>query len=251
MANYVEKRGKSYRVWRTQKDPPSTPVFYGVELEMSACDVGDAEHAEYRAYDILDFVHVGEDCSVARYGMEFRFDPCTYNFWNEKRHDVSNFMAEMVGECYLRSDAYHDAGLHIHINGEAFSRLHLFKFLGFVYDNPEFAFKVSRRERETLRAWARLDEEESRARKAYKLKTGEASGFGEAVCLQATTVEVRLFQGTESSKEFYQSLEFVDALVEYTREESLRKVSVNGLVEFTHGHKSRYPDFYSWVETYS
>jgi len=220
-------------------------LFYGIELELSTRSRRDADEISAFLKHDMPYAHVGEDSSVSGFGMEIRFDPGTFSFWDGEREVVESVFGYLRNRPYTRSGVHADAGMHVHMDKDAFSRLHMYKFLSFVYGNEEFSYLISGRSKSTLNRWSVLNTREPLVYKAMQ-KGGqdcyEALNVG-----HSETIEVRLFQGTLHDKEFYKNLEFLDALYNYTLEESIRRVSVDGLYDFTSGFDRKYSNFWSWL----
>jgi hypothetical protein len=111
-------------------------LYMGMELEV-ARNMGDAGNAEINGWITQQsdsFIYVKSDVSVDN-GFEIVTHPFTYE-WATAHFPYGNFdnLCTIVGVL----DTHSSAGTHIHLSKEAFTSVHLWKFIKFHIDNPTF-----------------------------------------------------------------------------------------------------------------
>jgi hypothetical protein len=132
--------------------------------------------------------------------------------------------------------------MHIHISKNAFSTIHLYKFLQFFTANPKFIFTISQRKNTNeLRQWAALDscDDESVIYKA-KYKMGGPERHVAVNVSNPTTVEVRVFKGTLNPMSFWKNIEFCEALLHFTNQCSIADLTVEKFTAFVTYNRKKY-----------
>jgi hypothetical protein len=203
--------------------------YFGVEFEMegeSDC-ISDILARAERHRD----GHAETDSSVE--GIEFISQPATLDAW---RGYFGARMFDYLSD--LRSRGYRAAsvecGAHVHVSRLAFeSRRHLATFAAFFVYNPDFTLAISGRD--SLDQWASTKKWSSeRGESLRDAVGGYRRGYRDryrAVNLTPTnTVEIRIWAGTDDFARTLGSIEFVAALIEFTRGMSSGDVLAGGLV---------------------
>lgn len=168
------------------------------------------------------FWHPKHDGSVT--GPEFASQPATLAYWRAQRpHIVSMFRALLHGG--MRSHDGDRCGMHVNIGSDAFADAdHLGRFMALVAHNPRWSTRMAQRTNASMRSWARFDEiatPERRERLVNEWRRyGEAS-TAHSSCVNLShrgRVEFRLPRGTLRLDRFYAKIEWVAAMIEYTRD---------------------------------
>lgn len=135
---------------------------------------------------------------------------------------------------YEKFDTTKDTGngMHVHIDRRAFTQAHLNRFTWFITNpaNFDFIFAVSERPtKHNLTHWAPVPSYHHYRSKtaACRNAVSRNGGLRGAVHFKGSkTVEVRLFKGIVSYATIVKNLEFVDSVVEYSRQTSLVQLSL-------------------------
>jgi hypothetical protein len=128
----------------------------------------------------------------------------------------------------------HNNGMHVHIDRKAFDQdmLHLKKFCWF-FSNPvntQFLLEISERDRDSMSKWSSIP-------KAKNIKESERAlqGNGKHTIInlgKGPTVEVRMFKGIVSFASLIKNLEFVDAILEFTKVSSMSQMTLRGFMKW-------------------
>ena len=222
---------------------PNTP-YYGIELEVekrSSADENTASKiAECFQYDIpgmSEFALLKSDGSLSN-GFEIVTAPATLNA--HRKYWEKFFKSEVIKE--VKSWNTDTTGMHIHISRTAITNLEQGKILLFINakKNEEFVNHIAGRSSDQ---WAK---------KSDKKITDclQSSDKYEAVnTSHRNTIELRIFKGNLARLGFYRVLEFVDALVCWSKNTSIAKLSYLDFLKYMEQPeiRSQYPIFYGWL----
>ena len=215
-------------------DPKQIP--YGIELEVNAANSTAWATLELLQSPHKEHVFLENDSTLVSGGYEIISHPHTVE---EHRKLWSSFFRNLpqgvtsykTGEC----------GMHVHIDRKRLTKLQIQKILVFVNapENEHFITKIAQRE---ATRWCQ--------RKPKKL-THDAQDHHDAVYLgNDATVEIRIFRGTVREDRFWKNLEFVDAMVQWTRDISYRDLTYQKFVDYVKSHQTQYKYLFGYlVET--
>ena len=208
-------------------------VYFGVEIEM--CGDGNVADILANAEDNRD-AHAESDSSLNG-GLELITQPATLDAW---RGDFGARIAEYVARLNregLSADS-ELAGQHVHVSRGAFmDAKHLARFAAYFPHNRAHVVAVSGRAHECgeyahLEPFGRGDL--GSLAKFGRARSASWRGWSDrtrAVNLtNLDTVEVRIWAGTDNTRETLGALEYVSALIEYTRELTVHDVLVGALL---------------------
>lgn len=189
----------------------SSAVHFGVEFEMEGYsgDVAAITSVSEMNHD----AHAELDSSVE--GIEFISQPATLDAWRgQYGARMAEYLRGFRGEGLTASTP--DCGAHVHVSRTAFDNdSHLARFATFFVHNPEFITELSGRD--SVEQWASVEKY-----RAGALRDEVKGRFGaryRAVNLRnSATVEIRIFAGTDEFAETLGQIEFISALVEFTRD---------------------------------
>lgn len=204
-------------------DSPIHTTYFGVELECEYVDSGISDTLETMMSKRIG--HAETDSSLDQ-GIEFITQPATLGAWRYDFGDkVRQYMARVLdhGGTFAQSTC----GAHVHVSRTAFdNENHLARFITFMRHNESFILAISGRE--TLEQWAKVNAYRSGdMRREIKNKRGDRY---RAVNLNnADTVEIRAFAGSDSFADILGSVEFIDALINYTRDLSISDINIGAL----------------------
>lgn len=199
-------------IFSTTKEEAATKkkhMFFGIELELS--------YPENKIADLKlpNTISSGFDFSIHTLPyhspLELRFHPSTFAWWTKRRKAITTLLC-LLAQNGGESNTVRKCGLHIHFD-RTLSEEHLINFTQVVYSFPDYMLLLSRRTHQHLEQWASLDNAGLRREDMLRDKFYNKQ---EAVSLHDKTVELRLFAGTLDPSPFYASLQFADALIQFT-----------------------------------
>tara|TARA_Y100000310_G_scaffold339816_1_gene433687 strand:- start:3093 stop:4793 length:1701 start_codon:yes stop_codon:yes gene_type:complete len=269
--DYVNGKMKAVHDYRKTKVP-----YYGAELEVE-CKTND------RVYYVKDISRYGgehekyfyckQDGSL-NHGFEICFMPMT--FYAIKNLDLYDSILKHRGRSQLQSYNTDTCGMHIHINREAFSDHHLFKFISFVHEFKSLIYLISQRKRvRELNSFSKFNNGfKDRAKKEMvdsikskkrfiatnkgvsekpATKYHSTTTYGDKyvpVNLQhRETIEVRIFKGNLMENSIRKNFEFVDCLYYFTRENPIYRLRVQEFLDFCTTDRKKYPNLNGFLET--
>lgn len=204
--------------------------YFGVEFEMEgdARDIGDILARAERDRD----GHAETDSSVE--GIEFISQPATLDAWRGfygARMDQHLTALRTRG---YRADSV-ECGAHVHVSRLAFdNRRHLATFAAFFVYNAHFILAVSGRDSleqwASTKKWCAANGESLRDAVRGNHRRDYRARYRAVNLTPSNTVEVRIWAGTDDFSRTLGSIEFVAALIEFTRGMSSSDVLAGGLV---------------------
>jgi hypothetical protein len=202
-------------------ESPET-VYYGAEFEF-CCTSGLAMQDLRRKFEPdredrkqLETLMCGSDGSVSPFGVEIRSHPMTRNRLYCDRG--VGYILSLINDKDGRYFVNRSCGGHIHISSDPITPEQLENLAYFVYGERCFSAWISGRDKLSLEQWARLDDgvlprilrfkEETFKKKSKDLHPQYHTNS--ALCINADTLEFRLFRGTLYYSEFFKNVEFID-----------------------------------------
>ena len=208
-------------------------IFCGMELEVEAPHQPAfdttvnylTKHYGDEAFNPV--LYLKYDGSLGNLGYEICFHPFTLNAFKK-------FVPESLFS-YLRSNgvrswnASAECGLHIHINRASFDgESHQFKFTQFINNNSSNNFVVAGRNSH----WAKYPSSDSpnsrHVMKMIKREHGSMDRYMAVNLNNADTIEVRIFKGSLRYERVLATMEYMNAIAEYTRSISVRQIWEGG-----------------------
>ena len=255
--NYCESC-KYRNVIRNYTYRPSDPAFFkakktnpdyyfGLELEVLC------HNPSKSAYQILesapdDLIYFKDDSSIAGQGFEMVTNPFSWSYYLKAKGDFMGILQEMRG---VGATAHKSCGIHIHVSRSAFkSQKHLYSFLRLVTAENNRAFTETMAGRSTDE-WASLSNQGDKNTIIDKAKCKDkSSGFGRYTAVNmdnSATIEIRIFRSTLDDLEFFKNIEYVKAMVDYTRDMPIKE-AINALDFTVYILKSKeYPALRKWM----
>lgn len=211
-------------------------VFFGIENEVTfgnKSSISDSHQIElYEKYDPSLLISKS-DSSISGYGYEIVTQPMSLKFFNKL--DITGMFHPSMVKCS-------SVGMHVHISRTSFvSDVHIFKVTKFIYDNPSKVDKIVGRSYTGYNS--KLGGKASSA--VLKMKKMGASGNrGARVNLtNPITVEFRMFAGCTEEREMRRRIEFLHALITWTRECSIQEIKdFDNLINFITSNSKAYPN---------
>jgi len=212
------------------------PYYFGIELEIGSIPENKYELAE-KLQEEFPFLYLKEDGSLEN-GFEVVTHPLSFNFIK----DCGLF--EKIEELfYKKARAFNRGGMHIHISRSAFKNdRHLKKFMWFINNNKKFVEFIAQRKENrwcnyksySVSNFWQIDE--------YKNKTN--NGAYDRYCSinleNLNTIEVRVFNANILADRNYKNIEFLHALIEYTRK--FEDLSPKNFIKWAEKRYKNYPN---------
>lgn len=194
-------------------------LFYGIELEVCSPDeqvrnkTGVALIKDFS--DDERFFYLKPDSSIPNYGFEIVSHPMTLDFHRQFWHDTLLLYCRDSGMVsHFAPDA--GCGLHVHVSRNALSSNDWIKVDWFINKNRRIVEKIARRAENYYSTFINSEENHT-----YKFKRMYGKPKGERYYAvnfnNRNTVEFRMFRGTLKYETFIASLEFVDAVVNWSK----------------------------------
>lgn len=192
------------------------PLYMGIELETEAAESFSGNRMQFTMENLgWDYVVLQPDGSLRGYGDANPFEiitaPANLSYHKKKWNAFFDKEPEKVGMQSWKSGR---CGMHIHLSRNAFTGLHLAKFLYFINcdANKLFINKVAGRgstrysSRTNHKSVAQYSSMVTGSSKYLFVNTGKS-----------TTVELRIFRGNLARLGFMKNLEFAHAAFMYTQ----------------------------------
>lgn len=214
--------------------------FLGIELEVQQQDTvkyhinGKEQYAPEnitsQCYEALgrDYVILKKDGSLRGVNpFEIVTVPATLGYHQAR---WESFLNNKELKKYLTSFASGNCGMHVHINRDSFTGLHLAKFMRFINsrDNMDFITSVAQRSHNRYAEY--LSETSSGGFARYFRGNPDRAGRNEEKYMAVNTrnlatVEVRIFRGNLAKVGFLKNLEFVHAAWSFTKDAPLTSLT--------------------------
>jgi len=218
-------------------------AYYGVELEVERrkdCPTNIGEKVHNLMNKTTPFAILKGDGSLAN-GFEIVTAPSTLNAHKKYWKPFFDSGDEAINN--LKSWNTDTTGLHIHISKSALSQIHIGKILVFINDekNEEFITHIAGR---SSNQWAK--------KSPKKISDGTRTDTDKYEAVNTShrySIELRIFRGNLSNIGFFRVLEFIDALVNFVKATTPRKLSHTDFIKWCESpqNRSSYPYFYGWL----
>lgn len=210
--------------------------FLGIELEveeqisakylLNGKEAYAPEDITRQCYDALgrDYVIFKKDGSLRGHNpFEIVTVPATLGYHINR---WESFLDNKELKKYITSYSSGNCGMHVHINRDSFTGLHLAKFMRFINSRENFDFITSVAQRSQNRYAEFLTEARTSGFARYfRGNPDKRGGGGEKYMavntLPSATIEVRIFRGNLAKVGFLKNLEFVHAAWQFTKDAPL------------------------------
>ena len=218
------------------------PLYMGVELEVerrNGCpyEIGEMTTNDFHNGKTGQFAIMKSDGSLSN-GFEIVTCPATLNAHRE------NWDKFLNGDSikHLKSWNTDTTGMHIHISRNHLTQLNIGKLLVFINDskNEEFVNHIAGRNSDQ---WAKKSPKKI-------LDCVQSSEKYEAVNMShRNTIEFRIFKGNLAKQGLFRVMEFVHALVGFSKTTSMTKLSYKDFIKYMElpQNRSEYKIFYGWL----
>lgn len=214
---------------------PAHHAYFGVEVEMESRDgMGQDALDHFRSTFTDDEFYYKHDGSIySEDGFEMVSHPRDLDSWQALLPRLQDAMkrARRLG---MRSWNTDTCGIHVHIDARTFgdSSAHLYRFTQFIYRNERAMARVAGR---GSVSYSRYYDEANRPRmlaadiKDRKRFGGAGERYMAVNLLNRRTIEVRAFRGSLNAERIVANIEFLHALVEYTRHMTTQDAFAGGM----------------------
>jgi hypothetical protein len=210
-------------------------LYFGAEIEMESRNGGGQEALDHfmNEFDRDEFYYKSDGSLMSDDSFEMVSHPRTLDSWQALLPRLQDTM-QRARNLGMRSWNTDTCGIHIHIDSRAFggSSAHLYRFTQFIYRNPAEMHRLAGRGSvhyaEFMGDYSRRVTlpRDIKDRKRY----GGAGDRYLAVNLQnRKTVEVRMFRGSLKPERLIANIEFLHALVSYTRDMTTQQAFAGGM----------------------
>lgn len=229
-----------------------------VEIDADDDEYGDDVGEECRKslnarYKSL--VYCKEDGSIDS-GFEVVSHPMSWGWIQSNKARLSGLLDTLKRKGAIaegrEKDCPENCGLHIHIGRKAIGNFALKRMMDFVYGNPKFIHKISRRDSDSLAEWASvyLDDCDGEARsEALDIHTKSKERCLALNTLPTKTVEFRIFRGTLNPDNLMLALEFAAGLVYFAKGDTY--MDMTAFTAFTEERREDFPHLHEFVKRYS
>ena len=195
-------------------------MYLGVEIEVEATRGAELDEGAETATS--ERFYCKHDGSLSN-GFEIVSHPATWEWWRTADLDFTDELREQG----FRSYNTETCGMHVHVSRNVLSQLDIYKLLKFCKNAPGFLLKVSRRKKANLQRWAAIGREgpDVLVLKAKGDHNSPACRYEALNVTGGSTVEFRLFRGTLDKHAIRRNLAFVQALILYVKETSIKRLS--------------------------
>lgn len=188
--------------------------------------------------------HPKHDGSVT--GPEFASQPATLAYWQSQRgHLTSMFRTLLHGG--MRSHDGDRCGFHVNIGTDAFADAgHLSRWMALVAHNPRWTTRMSQRTHASQTSWASYapiatpEQRERIAREVFEYGSFGTMHTSAVNTAHAGRIEFRVPRGTLRIDRFYAKLEWVAAMVEFTRDAN-NATTPHAFMAWAQAHEAEYP----------
>lgn len=252
----TESETKSLHDKKSERSRKTKPLlYYGIELETGLVHGYDKPIEWYISRIPEQFFAIHSDgsirdgCSDVAIDMEIVSHPMTYrylmthkrlweNIFNMRKHSLLSYDC---GSC----------GIHIHLSKNYFTEEHLYKFLYFIYDkdNRDFIRTIGQRNGRG-EVWCSFPRKN--VKDIVDILLYRTNFYGKEVAVNtyhSNTIEIRLFRGTLNSSSFYKNVEFVEALVQFSKINKLQNMRVEGFLNYIKQYKRKYINLRNFIKS--
>lgn len=216
-----------------------TSLFFGFELEVEK--VRHKFNAE-RISMVLDhpYLYPKRDGSLQQ-GFEVVSHPLSWLWLQHNRDNIRQILNGMkLHGC--SSDDNPTTGFHVHMSRDAFTTMHLYKFMRLFYENPKWTVQISgRKDLTVMDRYSSINKEPVKDL-MRKARFGEQPDRYVAINLaNPHTVELRMFKGTITPSVFWRYMEICKATFDFTKEVGISEVNVTNFDKFVEKRRADYP----------
>jgi len=241
----------TFKLKRTDRDLETRALHFGTEVEIEMNSSRDRTSGALELLAMGDAKHelfyCKSDSSIDN-GFELVTHPFTYD-WMRENEDAFEAMFDLSK--LMKGWDAPNCGMHIHMSSDAFSNLHLFKFLRFFYENRELVTSMARRPKGALEEWAPFSPPEEKRMLQYATNKSNSLDVGRGALnfSRRSTIECRIFRSTLAPTAYYGNIEFLQAMFDYTRNCGLHQLGADEFMGFARDRGKAYNNFLLLADT--
>ena len=230
-------------------------LLFGVEWEVENDGKRETEDVAMDVKNLMgrDFVYCKHDGTI-RNGFEIVTHPFSWDAFQKyipKWEELTAMFKKLkvVNACTIPGWTS-TCGIHIHMTKKAFTTVHLYKFMNFIYNEENRKFVVDISQRGGENRYASFNRDDHRHIKTcVRDKVNFTGDRRNAVNLMPPhTVEIRIFASTVVASEFFKNIEFVHSLFMFTLNESISKVTLKNYLLFVKENEKSYPNLAKFIK---
>ena len=213
---------KPYPIFHKDKNDNSKPVYFGLELEVYSQKAGDMVNDMLEELsDNENEFYFKEDGSLnSETGVELVSHP------RSLRDYYSSQILEKIYEKFNEYDCEMPSGYsnHIHISRYALDKEQWINFIDFFHIVKDKILAISKREEHTFNRWCGFYYKQDE----YK----DLCNINRYYCVNVSpneTIEVRIFEGHNTVEEVYANLQFVDTLLNLSKEYNFKELTTKNV----------------------
>ena len=242
---------------RTGKKNPKISedtLLFGVEAEVENLKSRKPDSTPRQAMAHRFLLEMGRDIwyiktdSSLYDGIEIVSHPFSWQQWKEDKEKWLKMLA--LFKSYHYGGNKH-TGIHIHMSKKAFTTLHLYKFIQFIYAdaNRDFMESIAQRTGSQINNYAcYYEEDENNLPQVAKAKANVSGERHSAVSLHySPTAEIRIFQGTIIPRDFFKNIEFCKALFEFSKDNKISDMVAYQFVRYFTNTPNQYRNLLEFV----
>ena len=236
---------------------PKKPLYIGLELEISFGNYDWQSNLGcwYNEGIDQDLIYIKSDSSVSQ-GCEFVTHPMEPR-WALKNFPFEKFNQLITNEWLQARESHDSAGTHIHMNKEAFTQAHLWKFLQVHYRLPKFLRVLGGRGDTGYASFGQADNERQRKDLMKIVKEKDKGQNYDRYCAvnlrNEHTVELRYPASGTSEPAIRKNIELALALYEFSdfiTVEDVKDGAIDDPGYLLHWIRSNdYPALTDWIDT--
>ena len=229
----------------------SDKFHMGLELEIEKSgSIVSREDMIKELFPIFkNFAYYKQDGSLT-HGIEMVTHPFTWG-WFKKNREMFSVGLKTMRDAKYTSYETGSCGIHIHISRNAFLvDSHWFKFLKFFFENHDFIFKISQRDKNKCGgcSWGAANHNHTQKQLIEKTKDKRSGQRYTAVnCTNDQTAEVRIFRGTLKESSFFKNIEFTRAVYEFSSITGIKGINVKEFIKYVNNDRKIYPNLYKFI----
>lgn len=207
---------------------PEMGLFFGVENEINFKEIASSAPFRRRFKNLKDRIWLMHDGSLTN-GIEVGYHPMSYEEWEQN--------PQLVPDVHdLVDPNFTGQGTHIHLSKGAFSKLHLYRFLGFLTDNAKQLQIIARRKfGDKYAFWRNTD-----PRLGDIVRKKRRYDRYRFVNVTDRTVEVRMFLSAWDYPQMMIYIQLLDAIFYYTMRERRKEMNWSNFVAYVHKAPKNY-----------
>ena len=218
--------------------------YFGIELEVAIKD-GNKDvciEAQKLSKQIRGWAYLKHDGSISYPGFEIVTHPMSTG-WIAHNHKTFDQIFDLKNQGFFSPET---CGMHIHVSKNDIPEKQIRKILQFFYcseKNKNFIIAISERGLREFTRWAAFSSYDNfDLDYLSKNKSGGNRGAINLGSPGTPSIEFRIFRGTLNKATFFKNIEFIQALLLFTKGENrnLEDMTITEFCKFVHNRKKQF-----------